>query len=293
MAAAGDPRACAAVVLYRPEPVLLARLAQGLAGRRLIAVANGPLDAAAAQALAGADLRLVAFARNVGLGAGLNAAVAAAAEEGFSRALLLDQDSEPGPDLIPALERAAEALAAQGERAAVVAPLLTPPDASWRPMRYAWRGVAPRAEPAPVDFAPTSGSLLDLAAFAEVGPFRADFFIAGLDVEWGFRAWSRGWGSYIVRDVAMPHRWGEPGEAGRPQILRHAPLRNYYYVRNVIATARLPHVPAAWRARSCATLAAQLAVLALKGERGALRPARAGLRDGLAGRLGPAPEGAA
>ena len=281
-------RVCAAVGLYRPDAALLRRLAEGLAGLRLIAVANGPLAPEAAGALAGADLRRIDLATNIGLGAGLNAAARTAAGEGYSHVLLLDQDSEPAPGLASALLREAKRLDAAGRRAGVVAPLLTPPE-GYRAMRYAWREAG--AEAAAVDFAPTSGSLLDLAAYREVGPFRDDFFIAGLDVEWGFRAWSRGWGSYVAKRLAMPHRWGEADESDRPQILRHAPIRNYYYARNVLATARLAHVPLAWKARSCATLAAQIAILAAKGAPGALAPVRAGLRDGALGRMGPAPEG--
>lgn len=289
----GDERArvCAAVVLYRPDPALLRRLVAGVAGLRLIVVANGPLAPDAGRALAGADLRRVDFSINVGLGAGLNAAARMAAEEGFSHALMLDQDSEPGAGLSAALAREAARLGKAGRRAAVVAPLLTPPE-GYRAMRYAWRkGERGTGDGlAAVDFAPTSGSLLDLAAYADVGPFRDDFFIAGLDVEWGFRAWARGWGSYVAKGLAMPHRWGEADAADRPQILRHAPIRNYYYARNVLATARLAHVPLAWRAKSCATLAAQIALLAARGAPGALAPVRAGLRDGALGRMGPAPE---
>lgn len=290
------PRACAVVVVHKPDPRHLARLVAGLDGVRLLTFANGPLEDGARAALAAVQVRIEESPVNLGLGAGLNAIVDRARAEGFSHALLLDQDSEPAPGLVAALLRrhvaARSPQAARSADPAVVAPALAPPAGEgYRPIRYAWR-----AAPAPpglraVDFAPTSGSPLDLAAFEVVGPFRADFFIAGLDVEWGFRAWSRGWGSYVAPDLVMPHRWGEPAQGRAPQILRHAPLRNYYYARNVLATAQLAHVPWGWRARSCATLAAQIAVLALKGGPGALRPIRAGLADALAGRMGAFAEG--
>jgi len=291
----GASLSCAAVVLHRPDPEILGRLAAGVHGYRLIAVANGPLSPAAQAALAGVDLRLIRNERNLGLGAGLNVATRAAAEEGFDHVLLLDQDSEPPPGLIKALTVRADALAQAGERVAVLAPRLLPPaEGNYRTIRYAWRGRARAGGLVPVDFAPTSGSLTSLAAYAEIGPFREDFFIAGIDVEWGFRAWSRGWSSYVATDLAMPHRWGEaasPEEATTPQILRHAPVRNYYYARNVVATARLPYVPALWRARSCVSLVAQIGLLALRGAPSSLRPVRAGLRDGVLGRMGPAPAG--
>lgn len=290
-------RSCAAVVLYRPDPVLLARQVDGLRGVRFFAFANGPLAAEASTALAPADLRLIASPSNVGLGHGLNAVMDAAAEEGFTHVLLLDQDSEPSSDVLAVLTERAQTLARAGEKLAVLAPrLVPPPEGFYKPIRYEWRG-RPRGDGlAAVDFTPTSGSLVSVAAYREIGPFRDDFFIAGIDVEWGFRAWGKGWSSLVATDLAMPHRWGEAvsaDELGKPQILRHAPVRNYYYARNVIAVARLPHVPQSWRFRSCAALAAQIGLMALRGAPGGLRPIWVGLRDGLAGRLGPAPAGAA
>lgn len=289
-------RACAAVVLYRPDPVLLSRLVEGLRGTRLFAFSNGELEADASRALAGADLCLITSSSNVGLGCGLNRVMDAALHEGFTHVLLLDQDSEPTSGLLAALAGRMRELERTGERIAVLAPDLVPPDEGfYKPIRYEWRG-APRSEGlAAVDFAPTSGSLVSAAAFRDIGAFRADFFIAGIDVEWGFRAWSKGWSSLVATTLPMPHRWGEAvseGELGKPQILRHAPVRNYYYARNVVATAKLRHVPAAWRFRSCAALTAQIGLMMFNGPPGGLMPIWAGLRDGLAGRLGPAPPGA-
>lgn len=92
-------RACAAVVLYRPDIPVLAKQAQGLAGVRLFAFANGSLDPGALAALAPTDLVLIESAENLGLGHGLNILMEAAREEGFDHVLLLDQDSEPAADL--------------------------------------------------------------------------------------------------------------------------------------------------------------------------------------------------
>ncbi|WP_199089661.1 glycosyltransferase family 2 protein [Bosea sp. ASV33] len=288
--------ACAAVVLYRPDPALLTRQVEGLRGTRFIAFANGPLEATAAAALASADLRLIASPDNVGLGRGLNAVMEAASEEGFTHVLLLDQDTEPTSEVLTDLAGRLRELEYAGERVAVLAPRLTPPDEGfYKPIRYEWRKGRRADDLAAVDFSPTSGSLVSVAAYRDIGPFRDDFFIAGIDVEWGFRAWSKGWSSLVATDLAIPHRWGEAvsaAELGKPQILRHAPIRNYYYARNVVAVARLGHVPLSWRFRSCAALAAQIGLMALRGPPGGLRPIWAGLRDGLAGQLGPAPAGA-
>jgi rhamnosyltransferase len=288
-------RACAAVVLYRPDRGLLARQAEGLRDCPFFAFANGPVAAEAIEALAPTQLRLLSSPENVGLGRGLNAVMEAAAEEGFSHVMLLDQDSEPPAGVLETLTERCLALERRGEKIAVLAPrLVPPPEGFYKPIRYEWRG-KPRTDGlAAVDFAPTSGSLVSVAAYLAIGPFRDDFFIAGIDVEWGFRAWDRGWASYVASDLAVPHRWGEAvsqDELGKPQILRHTPIRNYYYARNVIAVARLRHVPLRWRIKSCAGLAAQIGLLVLKGPAGSLTPVRAGLSDGFKDRLGAAPAG--
>lgn len=288
-------RACAGVVLYRPDRELLARQAEGLRGRTLFVFANGSIDADTLAVLAPANLRLITSEKNVGQGKGLNAVMDAAAREGFSHVMLLDQDSEPPAGLLDRLTARCLALEEQGEKIAILAPRLEPPsEGFYKPIRYEWRGPRRAHGLAAVDFAPTSGSLVNIAAYAEIGPFRDDFFIAGIDVEWGFRAWDRGWGSYIATDLVMPHRWGEgvsEDEWGKPQILRHATLRNYYYARNVVVTAGLAHVPFRWRVRSCVGLVAQICLLALKGPAGSMKHARVGLLDGFRSRLGPAPAG--
>ncbi len=288
-------RGCAGVVLHRPDVAVLARQIKGLDGVRLLAFANGELEDEVVVALASANLYLESNPANLGLACGLNSLMARASLEGFTDILLLDQDSEPNATTVADLIHHAQGSERDREGVAVIAARLVPPqDGFYKPVRYAFRG-SPRTDGlAAVDYAPTSGSLVSLAAYSQIGPFRDDFFIGGIDIEWGFRAWSKGWASYIVPAVTMTHRWGEPvsgDEIGKPQILRHAPIRNYYYTRNAIATARLPHIPLSWRIRSCVALAGQIGLLALKGSPGALRPIAAGLRDGFKGRLGPAPHG--
>jgi len=86
----------------------------------------------------------------------------------------------------------------------------------------------------------------------------------------------RSWGCYLAPDLIMPHRWGEQvsaDELGKPQILRHSDLRNCCYARNVIAAARLPHVPWRWRIRSCVARAVQIGILAVKGRKDSAGPA--------------------
>jgi GT2 family glycosyltransferase len=289
---AGD-RVAAAVVLYRPDPPILDRQLQALtkSGCRLILFANGPLTAEVESRLARLpNAAILRSPENIGLGAGLNAVVAQAGREGFSHLFLLDQDSEPAAGLPQALLQRFRAEASKpGRPLALLAPRLVPPDGSYRALRYHWRDKG-RSEAL---FAPTSGSLLSLDAFHAVGPFREDYFVGGIDVEWGLRADRLGYRTVIAQDLSMPHRWGTPSEQARnePQILRHSPLRNYFYIRNAMDCILRSPAPMRWRARQALVLAGQIARLkaAGQGRSSHLKVVGPALRDGWRGRLGPAP----
>lgn len=291
---APSSRVPAAVVLYEPDPVLLDAQLTALEGqgRRFILFANGPLPARVEDRLARlASAVVLRSAHNLGLGGGLNAVAARALEEGFRHLFLLDQDSSPASELPEGLRHSlVTAEASGGPPVAALGPLLVPPPgAGYRALRYSWRDES-RGE---AIFVPTSGCLLSLAAYDKVGPFRHDYFIGGIDVEWGLRAWRLGYRSLVERDLAMEHRWGHADPRGRPQILRASPLRNYYYVRNALDILRSAGGPPGWRLAYAGRLAAQTALLLASraGDRRQTRRAVAlALRDGLRGRLGPAPE---
>jgi rhamnosyltransferase len=143
---------------------------------------------------------------------------------------------------------------------------------------------------APVQFLATSGSLIDLAAFDRVGPFRADFFIDGVELEWCFRAWSLGLGCYVARDVAIPHRVGGGVIRAFGLAMPRQPLfRMATYLRNAVYAWRLPHLPLRWKLAQAAYLPLQAG---LYWADSSFRPAvllrlLGAARDGALGRLGP------
>jgi rhamnosyltransferase len=288
----------AATVLYRPDATLLEALLAPLRlrQRRLFIFVNGALDAASERILATLpSVRIIRSGENIGLGAGLNAVVGAASEEGYDQILLFDQDSTPSDALAERLAARFRALDGAPLRLAALGPKLLPPAGSgYLPIRY-WR--RPSGVPAlrgAVDFLPTSGSLVSIAAWRQAGPFRADYFIGGIDVEWGYRCWASGFASILAEDIVMDHRWGVEGAAerrGGPQILRSDDTRLYYYIRNGVDGLRLPHMPVRWKARQTAAFVAQLSLLMAR--RGfAARPVRLilrAIRDGWTGRMGQAP----
>lgn len=284
----------AAIVLFQPEHAILAKLltALDLAQRRIFLFINGPVGPDTDALIAAlSNARILRMESNIGLGAGLNALADTASAEGFSHLLLFDQDSTPEPHMPDALMAHFADRTNNGVRLAMLGPTLTTPSLeNYIPIRYAWRD----RERGTVDFLPTSGSLLSLLAWREVGPFRADYFVAGIDVEWGFRAWMHGYTNQVDRSIILQHRWGTAASAKskwQPQILRQTDVRNYFYVRNGVDCLRLQHIPVGWKLRFALSLAAQIGlVLGFRGR--ALSTRRAmwqALADGWAGRLGPLP----
>jgi rhamnosyltransferase len=284
-----------AVVLYKPDAALLDRLLAPLTGdgHRLLIFVNGPIDEASERLIAAFENTLIIrSAENQGLGFGLNRLVEAARDEGASQIMLMDQDSTPQPGLAARLAAVLASRQAQGRRLAVVGPRLVPPcGENYRRLRYAWRDKAEGT----VYFTPTSGSLVPIATWNEIGPFRADFFIDGIDVEWGLRALGRGYDSLVASEVTLDHRWGVPTatcEASKPQILRYPQPRCFFYIRNSVAMLRLPYIAPVWKLKVCARLAMQIGLLLLSHRFG--RETRQlvwrALRDGWQNRLGAAPD---
>lgn len=293
-------RIAAAIVVYRPEPELLLALIRAIAGdvERVLLYLNGPLPAAfRAECEAAASSTRVEWlgdGANVGLGRAYNEAARAAIDAHCDFLLLFDDDSTPRPGM-PG--RLAAAFDRAGDRVALVGPRPHTVDTAGG---YKLPPAIPNPAPLPPDlrdlaFLISSGSLIDLAAFAEIGDFREDFFIDGIDIEWCFRARARGFRTVMAMHEEMPHRLGR-GIIRVPFLDIHfvdnTPARLLTYARNQAAMMRLPHVPGWWKLRAAAAIAVHLVFSILRGFRcrevaAILRGVNAGLRH----RLGP-PAGA-
>ncbi|MGU3592672.1 rhamnosyltransferase [Methylobacterium brachiatum] len=284
------------ITLFRPSPDqvdrVLAQAVSGCAG--VIAFDDGGLAEADAERLTRAGVTVLSAGRNLGIAEALNRIAAAARAAGAETLLLLDQDAEPETGLAAALLAARERLRAAAIPVAVVGPAPAPaaghkaPAYPPRPGAPACGALSPAC--APVQFLATSGSLIDLDALARIGPFRADFFIDGVELEWCFRAWSLGYGCYLARDVAIPHRVGGGVIRGFGIAMPRQPLfRMATYLRNAVYAWRLPHVPLRWKLAQAAYLPFQAGLYwADSGWRLAVLLRLLGaVRDGALGRLGP------
>ena len=306
MTGAEAPTIAAGIVSFRPDPEQLLALVDTLSRdvERIYLFNNAVLDPALALVL-GDYPNLVAIdaESNLGVGVGLNFIALAASRDGFERLVLFDQDSRAWPGLVGQLSSAFDRLTALRRNPAVIGPRLiaprngvaTPANASKAPRYRPRRAVPPDGSLVAVDFVPTSGSLFNLRLLRETGLFRADFFIDVIDLEWCFRAWSRGSSCWLAGDVPMEHTVGTgviPLGLGLT-MPNQQPFRMYTYIRNTLFAFRLRHVPFRWKIRQAIYLPLQMLGYARHHGFGrhAVQPLRAGLGDGLRGRLGvPPPE---
>jgi rhamnosyltransferase len=289
----------AGIVAFDPEPTNLKALVGTVAPQvdRIFIFVNGSIEKELSEELAAAfpALSLIEAPVNFGVGTALNIVALAASLAGSRRLILFDQDSAPGPGLIPGLAAGFDRLASTAEPVAVVGPRLAAPagGARFKSPRYGRNPSRTSVDAlTPVRFLATSGSLIDLDAFRAVGKFRDDYFIDAVDLEWCFRAWSKGFSCWVVQDVAMVHTIG----AGTIRALgvetpRQKPFRMETYLRNNVYGWRLPHVPLAWKLRQAFYLPVQ-ALLFWKAsgwDRSTLKSLVRGVAHGARGRLGPPP----
>lgn len=300
-ALSAQPQTIAGIVVYHPDEANLLRLVGVLAPdvREIVIYANSAVSSqeedrlrAAAQ---GTDLSVMRPGGNLGLGAAYNALLDHTTERGGAFLFLLDQDSLPPPGAIPQLAARHAHLEEAGEKPAIVGP--RPTDWDGKPLRSPpeQSGHADDTQATRVQFVISSGSLVNCEAARAVGPFRADFFIDAIDVEWCMRANHRGYSIWIADDVPMAHELGR-GLIRLPFGLSptdQPPRRLYTFLRNQLAMLRMSHVPLAHKARTVLLLPLRIVVYLGRNRfsREVWTALLRGLIDGARAQLGP-PEAA-
>lgn len=220
----------ALVVTFQPDARVeeLMRVTAAQVGELLV-VDNGSRQdrrAALLEAAAQVGAAVVQNETNRGIASALNQGCEALAARGYQWILLLDQDTLPSPDMVPSLLWARNACPAP-DRVAIVGSA-TPFSASRRRCRgRVWLEMREVI---------TSGSLLDVGAMRAAGPFRDDFFIDYVDIEYCLRLRRLGYVVIATCSVTMQHAVGDP--APRRFLFwtvtptRHNAARRYYITRN-------------------------------------------------------------
>ena len=236
----------AVVVTYEPNADILANQLERVTSQvtHIIVVDNGSamnLDRWVA-ARRCPNVQCLPLGNNFGVATAQNAGIDWARRHDANYILLLDQDSEPAPDMVEKLVEADQRMSGLGYEVAAVGPRYVDLRQNNPPPFIRLRGLKVERcvciEPdaiVPVDYLISSGSLIRMKTLNAVGPMADNLFIDYIDIEWGLRAKHCGYQSFGVCNAAMHHSIGEhPMKAFGRLIPLHSPLRHYYHFRNAV-----------------------------------------------------------
>ncbi|MGD0492925.1 MAG: glycosyltransferase family 2 protein [Steroidobacteraceae bacterium] len=299
---------CAVLVSFHPDPDLPARVSRILAQvGALVIVDNGSNEAARrmlGELSADSRIALEANRENLGIARALNMGIRRARRLGYDWVLLLDQDSVLDACMVDDLiathasfpEPARLAVLGAGFRDALQEdPSRRAPDVAAGDAARAHADS--RAQPPweEVESVITSGSLLRVATLDLIGPFRDEFFIDYVDIEYCFRARAKGYRVIKTRKPLMSHAIGA---ASRHAILgiqkwtsNHSADRRYYMARN--DTVMLKEYGrfrfGSWAFKSLGRRVRTCKRIALYEDRklGKIAAVASGWWDGIRGHLGP------
>jgi rhamnosyltransferase len=279
---------CAVVVTYQPDSGLADRIARiASLVNKLVIVDNqstGESVENIARIPASDSVQIIRNQHNLGVAAALNQGLAVALAENCGWAITFDQDTLVGENLFRELQAVFDSFP-EKERIAIIGCNYWDPVRGRslvnvrRPLAHRWierKSVI------------TSGGLMSLSAFDEIGPFLSELFIDRVDAEYCLRARSKGFRVLLALAPAMEHSLG-PGRThatawGTISTPGYPPARWYYIARNSLILARKYFLKEPrWIAAGLIYAAVMFAkVLWLEDNRLAkVRHAAAGLADGF------------
>ncbi|WP_200550481.1 glycosyltransferase family 2 protein [Kosakonia sp. LAM2021] len=289
----------AIIVTFYPQQNRLSALISALEGQvnNIFIIDNSPDDPAILLSMASSDVVVHPLGKNVGIAQAQNIGIKMSKERGAKDIILFDQDSIPSATLVSELLAARECAARDGVTVAAVGPVHFDLD-SGLPSRFVrTQGLALKLIKPDfksvwfiADFIIASGSLISLEVLEEVGLMCDELFIDCVDIEWGYRAQAQGLACVIAQGAKMDHKIGDKPLIllGR-QITTHAPVRHYYFFRNVMLLLKRNYIPIGWKLNVSAKSLAQAIIftLLLKPRYTHFKYIAKGFIDGILGRTGP------
>jgi rhamnosyltransferase len=239
---------CAVVITYHPDDGLPARIDRIYRQvNAVVIVDNGSTDTELQMLrdlAANRAIDLVLNFENLGVARALNIGIQRAAALKYTSVLLLDQDSRVEGDMVATL-LAVQASFPDRERLAVIGSGFhditiesnVPTGSNVAAASAATENLEqPGGGWVEVETTITSGSLLSLAVYSAVGPFREEFFIDYVDTDFCLRARRKGYQIIKTRKQVMSHAIGSPTQHhllwAKKWTTNHAPDRRYYIARN-------------------------------------------------------------
>ncbi|MCH7814974.1 MAG: glycosyltransferase family 2 protein [Proteobacteria bacterium] len=258
-------KSCAIVVTYNPDiTALLKLLGQLNKETDFVVIDNGTPDIESlAESITVYDRckKLIRLLDNEGLAKALNYGIEWALENNCDYVFLFDQDSSLC-DLfvnrmisayLDANQHSEKGIAAVGPR--IINPQTmrqTPFKLFNRLMLRSDRVFANSKNHFVADFLITSGTLVILKNIDEIGGMKESYFIDNVDLEWCFRAKSKGFDLIGTDEAVLYHAIGERSLSPlvRAGIMaQHNPSRTYYSSRNRTHLYSVTYSPLGWKVR--------------------------------------------
>lgn len=287
---------CAVVVSYHPDAEIIENITALLEQvDEVVVVDNG--SGSDTKKLFGklndfSNVVVIYNRENLGIAAALNVGVRHAKTAKHQWVWTFDQDSTVTPGMLLPMLQAYEAYP-QKEKVASLSPRYqdkTTGSITGSRLKFPQRNILPYAESLVVI---TSGNLVNLDVFDEVGYFNEALFIDQVDNEFCLRCVTHGYVILEVNDAILEHCVGSPTQHNllwkRPIATNHSVLRRYYIARNSLYVYRkfLFTYPM-WVARDAYTLMMGIIILILfeSDRRKKLVAICRGVFHGLLGKLG-------
>lgn len=292
----GD-KSCAVVVTYRPDfTALLKLLARLNKETDFVVIDNGSEEIARlAESITVYERcqELIRLDANVGLARALNIGIEWGKARHCDYVFLFDQDSSLCDLFVSRMIKAAkEAEQYSSQGIAALGPrIINPQTMRQTPFKLfnrllfrTDRHFAKCSKNYRADFLITSGTLLIVRHLDEIGLMKEDYFIDNVDLEWCFRASSKGFDLIGTDEAVLYHAIGERSDNPlvRAGIMaQHQPSRTYYSSRNRIHLYGVPYSPLGWKLRDVVRFALKAAWLILtSGDRRLYwQNIRSGIRD--------------
>ncbi|MGZ3612112.1 MAG: glycosyltransferase family 2 protein [Ktedonobacteraceae bacterium] len=233
---------------------------------------------------------------NYGIAKAINCGIESARADQHKYAMLFDQDSLPQQGLMEELQTVTAKLAASNERVAAIGPRLYDPRSATY-FRFGllkwgmWQRVGCNCGNGDLircEFINSSGSLLFLRHWEQIGSFCEEFFIDHVETEWYMRVRKLGLECYGFCSCGhIEHHMGDDVCRywfGKWRFMpRRPPQRHYTIVRNGIWMWRLNHTPIAWITNSVMKIMFTLVYFSLFDREGKKQfyAILKGIRDGL------------
>jgi len=230
---------CCVIITYNPNDNLLSTInIMGNQVGKIIIVDNDSEDQSLvtiANSMKKNAVCLLQNKQNEGIAKALNQGIRLAGEMGFDWVITFDQDTKPFNNIIATISEV-YTLYPDKQKIGAIGANFSNANSGWHCHIKDQKKYCER------DYLITSGCLLSMNAFYEIGGFREDFFIDNVDLEYSLRLKRYGKISLITKKSGMNHQVGNPKTKrffGFNMVSsNHNSHRRYFMARNHIILSK-------------------------------------------------------